>query len=60
MNREFYQRIAKARPGSPLFAGDYETCGDVLSFSRKEQDVIRNVHLDVLSRYLPKERIFSL
>ena len=60
MNRRFYKRIAKARPDSLIYAMDYETCGDMLSFSQQEQQAIREIHLKTLSQYLPKERIFTV
>ncbi|MDD4096354.1 MAG: DNA photolyase [Oscillospiraceae bacterium] len=58
MNRDFFRKIAKARPDSRLFAADYEVSGDVLSFSQKDTSAIREKHLTTLARYLPKEKIF--
>lgn len=60
MNRGFFGKIAKSRPDSRLFAADYEVKDDVLSFSQDQMHPIREKHLDVLARYLPKEKIFTL
>ena len=60
MNRDFFRKIAKARPDSRLFAADYEVIGDVLSFSQEDISATREKHLATLTRYLPKEKIFTI
>ncbi|MBN1891759.1 MAG: DNA photolyase [Clostridiales bacterium] len=60
MNRSFFKRVAKMRPDSIIYSLDYDITDDVLSFSEKDQSEIRKRHLEVISKYLPKERIFAL
>ncbi len=60
MNRTFFGRVAKARQDSLLFASDFEVEGDVVSIPAKLRDVVSNEHISILTRYLPKEKIFVL
>lgn len=60
MNRSFFKRIAKIRPDSIVYSLDYSVTDDVLSFSEKDQSEIRKKHLEIISKYLPRERIFAL
>lgn len=60
MNRTFFSRVAKARKDSLLFASDFEAEGDVVSVPANVRETVSNKHLNILMRYLPKEKIFEL
>jgi spore photoproduct lyase len=60
MNRTFFGRVAKVRQDSLLFASDFEVEGDVVSIPAKVRVIVSSEHLNILTRYLPKEKIFEI
>ncbi len=58
MNRTFFRRIRKERPDSPLYLTDFPKSEDIVTYDEQLAGAVRERHLAVLSRYIPKERIF--
>lgn len=60
MSKEFFKRIKKQRDNSRLFSEEYEVNGDVVSYSQELMDTIKAKHYEILTKYMEKEKIFSL
>lgn len=60
MNRTFFDRAARARQDSLLYVSGFETEGDVVSVPEKLRDTVQSKHLEILLKYLPKEKIFEI
>ncbi|KNY29947.1 SPL family radical SAM protein [Pseudobacteroides cellulosolvens] len=59
MSHDFFKRIEKQN-NSWLFAQDYSHYNDVVSYPLETQEEIKSKHIDILSKYIKKERIFTL
>jgi len=59
MSRDFFKRI-ETKNNSWLFAQDYSHYNDVVSYPLEIQNEIKSKHIDIISKYIEKERIFAL
>ncbi len=59
MSHDFFKRIEKQN-NSWIFAQDYIHYNDVVSYPFETQEKIKLKHIDMLSKYIKKERIFAL
>lgn len=60
MSGDFFKRIEKIRSRSLLYAEDYCMDKGVLSYPLSERERIQREHMDILSDYISKEKIFAL
>ena len=64
MPKEFYKRIQKRQEkqqsNSQLFCEEYCINEDVVSYSKDLQEKVQEEHYKLLTKYIQKERIFSL
>lgn len=60
MSKEFFKRIEKQRTTSLLFSEEYCVNGDVVSFSEELAEETKKKHFDILTKYIEKEKIFTL
>lgn len=60
MPKDFFKRIEKRRINSLLYCDDYCLREDVVSYPPELQNEIREKHIAILSRYIERDRIFSL
>lgn len=58
MPRDFFRRIGAASR-SDLYMDRYETENNVVSYPASLRDNVMARHMDVLTRYMPKERIYT-
>ncbi len=57
MNKDFFQRIRKQNPKSPLYYQSYELHNDVISLSLEKQKLMHTYLEKVLIKYLPVEKL---
>jgi spore photoproduct lyase len=60
MSVDFFKRIKKQKNNSQLFLEDYCLINDVVSYPPKLQEKVKEKHFTILSKYIQKERLFSL
>lgn len=59
MSRDFFKRI-ESKSNSRLFAQNYSHYNDVVSYPPDIQNEIKAKHIDIISKYIGKEKIFAL
>lgn len=60
MSKEFFKKIKRQRENSQLFSEEYEIASDVVSYSQKLKNDVKEKHYKILTQYIEKEKIFSL
>lgn len=60
MSKEFFKRIEKLKKNSELFSEDYSIMDDVATYSIASQEKLKAEHIKLLTKYIKKEKIFSL
>lgn len=60
MSKEFFRRIEKLREASELFSEDYSIIDGVATYPKALQEEIKASHIKTLTKYIKKEKIFSL
>lgn len=60
MSKEFFKRIEKHRNDCSLFLEDYSVSNNVVSYDEKLQKNIKEKHFKILTKYIEKEKIFTL
>ena len=60
MPRTFFNRIARQRPDLPLYSGPIDTELDTVSYPRSLREEMQSRHLEILTGYLDKSRIFTI
>jgi len=58
MNQTFFRRIQRQRPDCRLFLEDFPGADDVITYEKETAAAVRERHLDILSQYIQKERIY--
>ncbi|HHW48063.1 MAG TPA: DNA photolyase [Clostridiaceae bacterium] len=57
---DFFKRIEKVRSSSLLYAKEYFVKGNVVSYPEPVMERIKTEHLEILEKYIKKEKIFTL
>lgn len=57
MNKGFFHRIRKQKPLSKIYYSRYEIYGDIATLPSEEQKMVREFMAEVLTTYLPREKI---
>lgn len=60
MSKDFFKRIEKHRNDCELFLEDYSVKDNVVSYDETIQKTIAAKHLETLSKYIKREKIFTL
>ena len=60
MSRNFFKRIKRQKNNSLLFLDEYCTYGDIVSYPADLQEKIKAKHFKILTKYIKKERLFTL
>ena len=59
MNKDFFNRIAKNKPMSTLFLQEFEK-KEMISYDKKKRESVTARHLEILTRYIARDKIFVL
>jgi spore photoproduct lyase len=60
MSNQFFKRIEKQRNNSQLFSEDYSVNEDIVSYDAELENKIKENHFKILTKYIKKEKIFTL
>ncbi|MCX7884735.1 MAG: DNA photolyase [Caloramator sp.] len=60
MSKDFFKRIEKTRPDSLLFCEDYSLKDGILSYPDDLQKKVMENHFEILTKYIDRNKIFSL
>lgn len=60
MPADFFKRIEKVRSSSLLYAKEYCVKDNVISYPEPVMERIKTEHLEILEKYIKKEKIFTL
>lgn len=60
MSKEFFKKIQRQRGSSQLFSENYQIRGNVVSYPQELQGEIQEKHYEILTKYIEKEKIFTL